>query len=121
NTIEIDTNAAGGYQVTVLEDGNLRTSGGDVISDVSGPTVDAGNEEYGLATSDSGQAITQDTSCGPDPDNASAITGSAQSVASHNAPIENDTSTMCYSASITSTTEAGSYQHVLTYIATGTF
>ena len=122
NTIEIDTNAAGGYQVTVLEDGNLRTSGGDFITDAN-DDVDAGVEEYGLATSDTGVNITTwDGDCnGSDPELANAITTTIQSVASHNAPIENDISTMCYSASITPTTEAGSYQHVLTYIATGTF
>lgn len=121
HTIEIDTNAAGGYQVTVLEDGNLRTGGGEDINDVVGGTVDAGSEEYGLATSKSGQDITQDTSCGPDPDNASAITGTAQSVASSTLPIDNDVTTLCYAASISGTTIPGSYSHILTYIATGTF
>ena len=122
HTMEIDTNAVGGYQVTVLEDGNLRTDGGDIITDANGD-VDAGAEEYGLATSDSGQAIIEwDGACdGTNPELADGITGTAQSVASHAAPIDNDISTMCYSASITPTTEAGAYNHVLTYIATGTF
>lgn len=122
HTMEVSTNAAGGYQVTVLEDGNLRTSGGDIITDAN-DDVDAGEEEYGLATSDTGVDITTwDSDCnGSNPELANAITTTIQSVASNNAPIDNDVSTMCYSASITSTTEAGSYQHVLTYIATGTF
>src|SRR3990172_7747951 len=58
HTITVTTNGAGGYQVTVIEDGNLRTGGVDEISDVAGGTVDAGSEEYGLATSKSGQDIT---------------------------------------------------------------
>lgn len=126
HTIEIDTNAAQGYQVTVLEDGNIcripqPCDPANDINDVAGGTVDVGVEEYGLATSKAGQAITQDTSCGPDPDNASAITGTAQSVASSSLPIDNDITTLCYAASISGTTAAGSYSHVLTYIATGTF
>ncbi|MEX0617052.1 MAG: hypothetical protein WD231_04575 [Candidatus Woykebacteria bacterium] len=121
NSIEVDTNAAGGYQVTVLDDGNLRTGAGADINDVSGGTVGLGSEEYGLATSQSGQTITQDASCGPDPDNASAITTSAQLVASSSLPIEDDATILCYSASISGSTSAGSYSHVLTYITTGTF
>lgn len=121
HTIEVGTNAAGGYKVTVLEDGNLR-NGGDTISDAN-DDVDAGVEEYGLATSDTGQDITTwDDFCnGTNPELANAITSMSQSVASNAAPIDNDISTMCYSASITVTTDPGIYSHVLTYIATGTF
>jgi len=123
HTITVTTNAHDGYQVTVIEDGNLRTGGGDTITDVSDGEVDAagGDEEYGLATSKSGQDITQDAVCGSAPYNASAITAAAQSVASATAPIDNDTTTLCYAAVVNGATEAGSYQHVLTYIATGTF
>ena len=122
HTVEVTTNAAGGYQVTVLEDGNLRTGGGDTITDAN-DDVDAGVEEYGLATSDTGQDITTwDGACnGTNPELANAITGATQTVAANAIPINNDVSTMCYSASITPTTEAGAYSHVLTYIATGTF
>ena len=120
--IEVSTNGAGGYQVTVLEDDNLKTSGGDTITDANGD-VDAGFEEYGLATSDSSQEIVEwDGICdGSNPELADGITGVAQTVASNSAPIDNDVNTMCYSASITPTTESGIYSHVLTYIATGTF
>jgi hypothetical protein len=122
HTIDVTTNGAGGYQVTVLEDGELRTSGASTITDANGD-VDAGSEEYGLATSDTGVDITTwDGACnGTNPELADGITASAQTVASNALPIDNDTSTMCYSASITNTTEAGEYNHVLTYIATGTF
>ncbi|MEX0621932.1 MAG: hypothetical protein WD187_02990 [Candidatus Woykebacteria bacterium] len=119
HTITVTANSSG-YNATVVEDGNLR-SGGNDVNDVSGGTVDAGSEEYGLATSKSGQNITQDTSCGPDPDNASAITGSPQTVASAATSVTGDSTTLCYAASISGTTPTGSYTHVLTYIATGTF
>jgi len=117
----VNTTLTTGYQVTVVEDGNLRSSIGNDINDVSGGTVDAGSEEYGLATSKSGQNIVQDSSCGPDPDNASAVTGSSQTVASASVDVTGDQTTMCYGASISPTTPAGQYQHTLTYIATGTF
>src|SRR3972149_2896783 len=61
HTATVTTNL-GGYSLTVVEDGNLRDSPDDV-NDVSDGAVTAGAEEYGLATSESGQAITQDTDC----------------------------------------------------------
>ncbi len=122
HTITVTTNAAQGYQVTVIEDGELR-KGADNIDNVVGGFVNAGNEEYGLATSDTGQAIsTWDGACdNSNPETASPITGTAQSVASNALPIDNDSSTMCYSASISGTTVAGDYSQIITYIATGTF
>jgi len=125
HTIEVDTNGAGGYQVTVVEDNNLRTGGADIIDDVSDGFVNTagGDEEYGLATSKAGQDISQwDAACdSSDPETASAITSSTQTVASASTPIDDDITTLCYAATITDATEAGSYSHILTYIATGTF
>jgi len=120
HTITVTTNAREGYKVTVLEDGNLR-SGSNDIDDVSGGTVDPGTEEYGLATSKSGQYFAQDTDCPNSPFNATAIDSTARQVASSSLPIDNDTTTLCYSAAISGNTPAGNYSHVLTYIATGTF
>lgn len=121
NTVTVTTNSAGGYQVTVIEDDNLCTSGADCITDVSGGTVDASTEEYGLGTSKAGQYFAQDTDCTNTPFYATAIEGPAQQAASASAPVTNDSTTLCFSAAITDTTEAGSYSHVLTYIATGKF
>ena len=120
HTITVSTNAREGYTARVFEDGNLRDGAKD-INDVSGGTVDVGSEEYGLATSRASQEITQDASCGPDPDNASAITTTPQSVASSALPVDSHSTTLCYAASIAGSTPNGVYQHVLTYIATGTF
>ena len=122
HTITVTTNGAQGYQVTVIEDGNLR-KGADDIDDVAGGAVNAGSEEYGLATSDTGQDISNwDGACdNSNPETASPITGTAQTVASNPLPIDNDSSTLCYAASISPTTVAGDYTQVLTYIATGTF
>lgn len=121
NTVTVTTNGAGGYQVTVIEDDNLCTSGADCITDVSGGTVDASTEEYGLGTSKSGQYFAQDTDCTNSPFNATAIDDQSRQVASATAPVTSDSTILCFSAAITDTTPAGSYSHVLTYIATGTF
>ena len=125
-TITVTTNASDGYRVTVLEDGNicriiLPCDAANDIDDVSGGTVDNSTEEYGLGTSQSGQYFAQDTDCTNTPFNATAIDGTARQVASSSLPIDNDSTTLCYSAAVTNTTAAGSYSHVLTYIATGNF
>jgi hypothetical protein len=130
--IKVSTNAREGYNVTVVENGNICRAGQPCtaendINDVSGGFVNASTEEYGLATSKTGQQITDwDGTCdGIDPEKASPITSTPQTVASSSLPItlpiENDTTTLCYSAAISGLTAAGSYQHILTYIATGTF
>jgi hypothetical protein len=124
-TITVTTNAHDGYKVTVQEDGNLcRTTqpcnSTNDIDPVSGGTVKPNTEAYGLATSKAGQDIIQNTSCGSSFE-ASAITTSPQTIASPSLPINNDTTTLCYSAAISGTTAAGNYTHVLTYVATGTF
>jgi len=121
NIITVTTNGAGGYKVSVVEDDNLCTSGTDCITDVSGGTVDPSTEEYGLGTSKSGQYFAEDSDCPNSPFNATAIDNQVRQVASADAPIDNDQTTLCYEAAITGTTPAGSYSHVLTYIATGTF
>ncbi|OGY22567.1 MAG: hypothetical protein A2113_04235 [Candidatus Woykebacteria bacterium GWA1_44_8] len=126
NTITVTTNAREGYKVTVLEDGNIcRTAqpcnSSNDIGDVAGGTVDPSTEEYGLATSKSGQYFAQDTDCANSPFNATAVDGTARQVASSSLPIDDDQTTLCYSAAISGTTAAGNYSHVLTYIATGTF
>jgi len=130
--IKVTTNAREGYNVTVVEDGNICRTGQPCtaendINDASGGFVDASSEEYGLATSKTGQEITDwDGTCdGGDSEKASPITNIPQTVAAASTPItlpiENDTTTLCYSAAISGATAAGNYSHVLTYIATGTF
>jgi len=121
NTVTVTTNGAGGYKVTVIEDDNLCTSGADCITDVSGGTVDASTEEYGLGTSKAGQYFAQDTDCTNSPFNATAIDNQARQAASADAPVTDDSTTLCFATAITGATEAGSYSHILTYIATGTF
>jgi hypothetical protein len=119
-TAQTQTNAPNGYSATVVEDGNLRFGSND-IDDVTDGEVTAGSEEYGLATSDSGQQIIQDTNCPAAPFNASAITSTPQTFGGETTGPVNETVTLCFAASITGTTVAGTYQHTLTLISTGQF
>lgn len=121
HTVSVTTNV-GGYTTRVVEDGELRY-GAATIDQVGDGAVTAGSEEYGLATSQSGRDISQDTDCSNSPYTASPITGSPQSVASKIGPTYTaETTTLCYAASInTASTAAGKYQQILTYITTGAF
>ena len=128
NTSETDltitTNALSGYVITVKEDGNLR-DGANEISDVGDSQIDAGSEEYGLATSKASQDFPQVNPCpasgGTDPILSGPITSSEKQVASASGEVSSDATTMCYAASITSTSAATYYSHIITYIATGTY
>lgn len=120
-TVQTVTNALYGYSTAVLENNNLRIDVSNDVDDVGDGAVTAGAEEYGLATSDASQDISQDTSCGSAPYTASAITTSNQSVAGATSGPVDETSTLCFAASITSTTTAGTYGQTLTFVSTAKF
>lgn len=127
----VSTNGVNGYSSTIIEDGNLCSPSVAVctntITDVSDGTVDAagGDEEYGVSTDDTdAPGITADydgVSCGSADENGSPITGSAQIYADESGPVSSDATKLCHAATITATTEAGSYSHVVTHITTGNF
>jgi len=123
HTAKVTTNR-GPYNLTVSADGKLRHSNGD-INDVTDGQINAGSEEYGIATSDtdSGLDIITDTNCGSSPYNASAVTTSPKLIAKSSGPTgpSGETVTICYAASKAADTPSGNYQQILTYIATGTF
>jgi len=128
-TNTVSTNAASGYNSTIVENGNLCSPSVAVctywIADTVGGTIAAGEEEYGVSTTDTNATgITADydgVACGGATENGSAITGIAQVYADETAAIASDATTLCHAASITATTEAGSYSHVTTHITTGNF
>jgi hypothetical protein len=123
HTISVTTSLTYGYQATVLEDGELRDGANNIDNAGLDDDVDAGAEEYGLATSRTGQQIVNwDGACnGSNPEAASEITTSPQTVASATTDVTSHQTTLCYSASISPTTPAGVYSQTLTYVATGTF
>lgn len=127
HTILVTTNV-GGYTARVYEDDNLcriiiPCNAANDIADVSDGAVTAASEEYGLATSEAGQEITQDTSCGSAAYNASGLTTTPQSVANATGPTfsSGETTTICYAATISSLTAAGTYRQVVTFVTTGSF
>lgn len=124
HTVSVTTNYSG-YTTRVYEDGDLRRLGGATIDDVSDGFVNAGSEEYGLATSQSGREITQDTDCGASTYAATGLDNisNPKSVAYKNGPTYTaETTTICYAASInTALTVAGTYQQIVTFVTTGAF
>jgi len=123
-TNTVNTNAGSGYAATILDDGNLRSGANDINDAGVDNDVDQGSEEYGVGTSDNGQTIIENDDCddpGDDPEPAAAITTSAQQYASATGPVTNEATTLCHAASIAGATPAGSYQHIVTHITTGTF
>jgi hypothetical protein len=111
-TVSTRTNAERGYATTIYEDGNLRTAAGDDIDDVADGEVTANSEEYGIRTSGAdGQMNSADT----------AITSTAQIVASYSSWINLSTVTVTHKVSISPFTPAGYYSHTVTLISTGRF
>lgn len=124
--VTVSTNATNGYNGTILEDGNLRTATNDEIGDATGGEIDAGDEEYGVATSSThvGNDIATYTTCtnpASDPQVATAITGTAQQFAAADGPISNQATTLCHAASVSGTTPAGEYSHIVTIVVTATY
>ncbi len=124
-TVTVSTNAQNGYNATIKDDGDLRMTAGPTITDATGDNdVDQGSEEYGVGTSKTGQTITQYTTCtdpASNPQPAKALTTSTQQFANAAAPISSDVTTLCHAASITGSTEAGSYSNIATIVVTATF
>lgn len=118
HTIRTDTSAQSGYVSFIYDNGNL-TDGSNDIDDVGDGAVTAGSEEYGIATSDNGRTITEDDTC--DGSSASALTTSQQDVAGESSGPADETITICYAASIASTTIAGAYSHTVYVVTTGLF
>ena len=117
HTITTATNAESGYTTNIKDDGKLRDGSND-IDDVADGVITAGDEEYGVATSDSGVDIVTDFG-----DNASALSQSGQSIASNSEPVfDGETTTVYYKVSISANnTKAGSYSHIVTFTCTANF
>lgn len=106
----IFTNAASGYTISVYDDGNLRTAGGDDIDDVADGAVTAGSEEYGISTTGTDAVGAGDF----------ALTMNNTSAAS-SAGVSANRTAIIYQAAIASDTAAGSYSHSVTYTVTANF
>jgi len=121
----VTTNAANGYSSTVYYDHTLTSPASDTISDTAGGTIVAGTEEFGSSSSASGYSIGQwsPTSCADTgtTSNATALTTSPQTFAGATGAVSGDATTLCFLASISGTTEAGTYTNTVTIVTTGLF
>jgi hypothetical protein len=129
--VTVNTNASSGYIAYVRDDGNLRNATNDINDSGDGATT-SGSEEYGIATSDSdyaslsiNQYITK-TDCTARNGGTTAVpsvgmNGTDYSFATATAPVANDLTTLCHSASIAGSTPAGTYSQTITITTTAQF
>ena len=111
---EVNSDVDDGYDVFVLDDGNLR-SGANTITDVADGTVTAGSSEYGARSSDSTLATsTFDTA-------DTAFTTTAALVGSRDDVEFKSRDFLTMKMSITDTQEEGTYAHALTLIYVGDY
>lgn len=113
-SFEVSVDSTSGYVVQVNDDGNLR-SGSNDIDDVSDGAVSEHAEEFGARSSDTSLASsTFDTA-------DSAMTTSRQDVVTRSAVSMADRNFVTLKASISTSTTAGSYGNVISFIASGNF
>ena len=111
---EVTADTPNGYSVQVEADGSLR-NGSNTIDDVSDGSVTAGSEEYGAISSDTSLSTsTFDTQDSP-------ITTTAQAVASTSDNAIKIRHFLTLKAAASTTTVSGSYNQVLTFVATGNY
>ena len=123
-TSTVTTNATSGYISMVKYDHTL-TSGTDTIADTAGGTIVAGTAEYGASSSQSGNTIAQwnPAACSntASTSNATALTTAFQSFASNAGAATSEVTTLCFEASITAASAAGSYHSNATVVTTARF
>jgi hypothetical protein len=132
-TSAVATNATDGYVSTIaaITDGTNTDLNNDAdatqVFGNSDGTVNASQttaSEYGVATSDAGNTITQNADCTDGDDatkTASAVPASAASYASATGPAS-ETTTVCHSAAAGTTNPGtGAYTQTVRLIVTGTF
>jgi len=125
SSVQTNTNAAYGYTTTVLYNNKLRIDVTNDINDTASGTVDVGYELYGMSTTDSSQTILTDTEANCTTPGAakiaSGLSTSAQTIAGATTGPVNETNSYCLAASVDSSTSAGNYSHILTFISTAKF
>ena len=111
---EVSIDMDGGYAVSVVDDGNLR-SGSNDIDDVTDGSVTAGSEEYGGRSSDttlSGSTFdTEDT----------AFTTTYQQVGTESDAVFTSRNYLTLKAARSGSSASGSYSHTLSLIASGNY
>lgn len=111
---EISAEVDNGYVVQILEDGDFR-SGSANVADVTDGTVTAGADEYGARSSDTTLSNSSFDS------SDTAITGSAQEVASESSAAFKSRNFLTIKAAPSSSNTSGEYAHTISLIASGNF
>jgi mucin-22 len=124
HTMAIATNAPSGYTLTY--NGPTLTSGSNTITPITAGITDDANGTPGTEQFAIGGAMTGTGSMASGYDNGGTadwrfVAGATTTLASHTAPVSNDSIAMHYLGNIAATTEAGAYSTTITYIATGNF
>lgn len=109
-TYTVDCNNRSGVTIQIATDGELDDGFGNDINQVSGGTVDAGSEEYGISVDNVSDLTIDPTYIAGD----NPIIEAADNIATSNTEIANATFDINYKASIAGTTIAGSYNQVVT-------
>ena len=120
----VSTSAAGGY-ISLASYNATLTSGVNTIADTSGGTIAAGEAEYGVSSSQSGNTVTQwsPTACSTTgtTSNATALSTTPKSFASASGSVSGQATTLCFLASIDATQAAGSYTSTATIVTTAKY
>lgn len=111
---QVSADVDGGYVAQVMSDGDLR-GGSSTINPVADGSVTAGSEEYGGRSSDI--SLAGSTFDGSD----TAFTTSFQDIADSSSPVLDERNFLTLKASISSSTDNGSYTQALTLIISGNF
>lgn len=123
-TSTVSTSAANGYISEIAYDHTLQV-GALTIGDTAGGTIVAGQAEYGVSSSQSGNTIGvwSPTSCANtgSTSNATALSTTFQTFAASASAATNDVTTICFLASISGTTAPGSYSSTATLVTTARF
>ncbi|RJO59457.1 hypothetical protein C4546_02060 [Candidatus Parcubacteria bacterium] len=123
-TSTVTTNATYGY-ISMVKYNNTLTSGTNIIPDTTGGTIVAGTSEFGASSSDSGNTIAQwnPAACSTTAttSNATALSTNFQSFASATSAVTNESTTLCFLASISGLTPAGYYTSTVSLVTTAKF
>ncbi len=103
--IKVSTDSDTGYTVYISEDGELR-SGANIIADVVDGEVSAGSEEYGIVTIGGAGILNVDT----------AISNNL-AIIRNNSAVFNQVTSLVFKASISQTSLAGNYSHIVSLSA----
>jgi len=132
STIEIDTNASGGYALSYVAT-DLANAASDTIAVNSGSTMAAGTEEWGINIAANASSVgsnpTQVAGAGTPTaaagygtaDNYKLVTGGNQSLASSTGTAQDDVYTLTAAIAVSDITEAGAYAGTINLVLGGNF